>query len=441
MPKGCGVLAAAALPPTPLSMTLRLPHLPRRALFLGALVALTTMVPAMVPAVAQDVKAQKERATGRITEMFCLRLELQLDDLAGASGEPVETFDDAKARAREAVTKWLTEHPVELQQQGPISWNATPIEYEPFTKFVESEGWLAARSEVLTTAQAELLDERSSQRADRAIAALASLIQLRVTQSLCLTEPEEQAIAECCSKAGAKQWENGVIEAFSPYYRNTPVKDTVLEVIDKKDLLAALSPRRQALLSDMLEKGRTSRHGYQLEVEYHLYDKEDAEGQRKLLYGLADALVHRDGQQAKRETHVFAPSKKLAHDRDWLAGLKGVLGQDEELKQAPSRAEKAHIDRRTQYVLAVLDERACFTEEQRESLLPLMKEFVETESLRSRKQSAPELIFPSVLGLSEDGLLIPGENDRFNQPSTKVRALIKTFYEACTPAQQDVLKS
>ena len=168
---------------------------------------------------------------------------------------------------------------------------------------------------------------------------------------------------------------------------------------------------------------------------------EAVDAQRRLLYGLADAMIHRNGGQEKRESQLFAPPAVVEDPKDWAAAIQGLL----KLAEAPEPIEIADKntwqDLRAEFLLAVLDERACFTADQREGLRPLMKEFVQNEGNRSRRAAPRELVFPRVFGLSEEGLLIPGENDRFGQPSTKVQALIKTFYESCTQAQSDVLKS
>ena len=114
------------------------------------------------------------------------------------------------------------------------------------------------------------------------------------------------------------------------------------------------------------------------------------------------------------------------------------LGSEVDLDELPNRTRDALEVRRAAYLLAVLDGRACFTDDQLSDLLPLMEEIVGVESRRSGHGMDSDVLLPAYLRVSPEGELHSGDN-RFVQPSTKLASKVQAFYGACTEDQRDVL--
>lgn len=398
------------------------------------------------PARAQDRTVQVGRAQTRVDELFRFRVNLLLEDL----GRETELSEPALARARErlhaATDAFCAQHPAKVQDTGPISWSATPIEYQPFGTLLDTEEWNVALDEALEPAARELLASRQAERRDRLRSSLIRVMDSKVARGLCLTPEERGKLGEVLERAADEQLEDGVVQtdnAFVFFVGGKQPGDPFLGMMEDADLAEALEGPRRELFEQMVKTGyRSALLDYQLEIEFLLYGRDDCERERRLMRGGALAMTQRDGDEPQRMSASLFPTKSSTKDKFWdrlVAGVLG-LGEGEELPALPSRSRDELMERRADYLLAILDERACFSSEQREGLLPLMREFVEAESTGRARGGDFELLLPASFGVSQEGLLVGGENVH-NQPSTKVKALIKTFYETCTQDQRDVLES
>ena len=78
------------------------------------------------------------------------------------------------------------------------------------------------------------------------------------------------------------------------------------------------------------------------------------------------------------------------------------------------------------------------SDEQWESLLPLMRKYVDHRFDRFRGRYAGGLRLPLDFGLPSETRITTGQN-QWIQNDTKLKAILQTFHEACTQAQREVL--
>lgn len=390
---------------------------------------------------AQDRKAEKERAEQWVHSVYQSRARLALADLARHVDLSDELLKGAEEASIVAIDAFLAQHPVRLVDVGPISWTATPIEHEPFTAFAASDAWAKGLEAALPSPAVLRLKERRDARAKELRDALSSLLGQEIARGLCLTAAEIDGLEAPLIRAAVLHLRGKSSGGGDPF--ETPGGeriDSLIRLMEKADLASALAGERLDVFREFVQKGRRSAlHDYRLEVEFFTRGRDDRERSSRLLNGAATAITHRGGKAAKSTRASLRPLLgSVQSRREWSQVLRGVLGlsDDDPLPTLPLRQEDALLEARSRYLLAALDARASFSADQIESLAPLITETL--RELRVLTRGDALILLPREFGISPDGRLVPSANGGIDA-STKVRARIKTFFEACTQDQLDGL--
>ena len=106
--------------------------------------------------------------------------------------------------------------------------------------------------------------------------------------------------------------------------------------------------------------------------------------------------------------------------------------------ELPSRSVEDVLDTRTEFYLAVLDERTIFTADQRESLRPLVRLYMADEYKSTSRYRPVRPQIPNTFGLADDGVVSETGN-AMDYLNTRQRAQVKTLRESCTQQQRDVI--
>lgn len=417
-------------------------------LAVGVGMVLFTLVAAAAPVpTGQDGDTKLERTNARIDELFRFRIGLLLKDLGRSTGLSEEELVAARERLCAESDEWRAEHPAKLVNAPAFAWTAPPYEFEPFPMLLESDGWAEAIGEALPTEAASTLESRLDERRGAVFDSLVELLEARVGHGLCLHPAENLLLRPVLEEAAAELMEDSLVQADTQnYYYGTEPKDALLELFEDAGLAGALGGERRAIYEEIVRKDRrTDLHEWWLEIEYLIHGRDDTPGLRELLRGAADAILHRDGDEPSASRARLRPGKPNSKKaKRWDEVLRGVLnlGDEVDLDELPNRTRDPIEVRRVPYLFAVLDQRACFSEEQRADLLPLIEELVDVEPARRGGGTGmdPDLLLPAYFRVGPEGMLRQGEN-QMNQPSTKVKSKVQAFYEACTEDQRDVLDS
>jgi uncharacterized protein (DUF2267 family) len=396
------------------------------------------------------------RAKEELQILFENRVELLLIDARrtldatlaedGAAAGPASCLSDDEAdrfldMANDVIKAFWEANPPKVGVSPNERFGeASPIVYEPFRNFLNSEEWLGVlRAELPESVLAVWLSNQA-ERTVRLEESLVSMLEARVSQALCLRPEEREEIRDALLRAGQEQLGKQLIGQVQNYWYGNEMPDPFRDLMESAKLSESLSEARAKLLDELVRTGRTTYHDFCFEAEYWLYGKGDHGVLRPLLYGSADALLRRSGRMPSQLTYAFEVSKGATNSKDWEKILRGMLDlpDDEDFESVPIRNQEEYKMARATFFLNVIDQRTVFSKDQREALAPLLLEFVEKEVQSASRYSPLKPELPGTFGIAADGVYRPSLASS-NQLSTDLKSKLTALRDACSQQQLDVL--
>ena len=386
------------------------------------------------------VDSRMLRASDELQILFEGRIALMFDEVNKSFPLEAEAIREFKDQTEEAVVQFFADHELKYGREDPWGRYPKPVLYEPFDSFLGSDVWSQVFQANLSEEAQSLWLERREERKSSVVTSLAHLLRAEVTRSYCIPEEEHADLDPFTTVAAQAQLEIGLIGETNSIIFNNKMPDPMFDRVSDARIEEGLSPARAELHRSIKQEGRSSYHDYCFEVEALLPGGADDERLRSLLYGCADAIAYRDGGTPQQLNYRLATSGKTERDSYWERTLTGLLDLDEDFdfETLPSRSKAGVYAARTEFFLAVIDERAILSKDLKDSLRPLLKEFVVEEYSRESVYRPVKPQFPDSFGVAEDGTL-GAKGDAAQSLSTKQKSKVTALRDACSQQQRDVL--